>query len=43
MRFEQTTGGIQLLAAFLAELVRQGIAYKIKQGDVWVEVELTGH
>ncbi len=40
--FEMTVAGLKLLAGYVAELVRQGVTFKIVQNNTVVSVELTG-
>jgi len=40
--FEMTPNGLKLLACYVAELIRQGVTFKITQGAASVSVELTG-
>lgn len=42
LSFELTVDGMTLLAAFVSELVRQGVTFTMRQDNVAVEVTLTG-
>jgi hypothetical protein len=42
LTFQFTPEGMTLLAAYVAQLVREGVTFKIHQTDTTVSVELTG-
>jgi len=42
IRFEATEDGVKLLAAFLAQLVREGVTYKVDDAASHFTVTLTG-
>lgn len=41
-RFEQTVEGMNLLAAFVAQLVKEAVVFKVAQDKFEVVIELTG-
>jgi hypothetical protein len=40
--FDLTVDGMQLLAAYVAQLVREGVTFTIQRDKISVEVKLTG-
>ena len=42
LTFQHTTKEMTRLAAYVAQLVREGVTFKIHQSDTTITVELTG-
>ena len=40
--FRRDAEGMKMLGAYLAQLVREGVTYKIENAELFIRVELTG-
>ena len=41
--FDNTVEGVRLMAAFIAQLEKEGVAYSVKQNHAGFKVNITGH
>jgi phosphopantetheine adenylyltransferase len=42
INFRRDEEGMKNLAIFLAQIIREGLTYKINNAELFVEIELTG-